>query len=59
MDSLFVEAAGQMTLADVELAVVPLGALMRGSPSAATVLASIAEAYRVPDIPGVLRTARN
>jgi hypothetical protein len=48
-----------MTLADVELAVVPLGALMRGSPSAATVLASIAEAYRVPDIPGVLRTARN
>jgi hypothetical protein len=43
-------------LADIELTVVSLGALMRGSSSAAAVLASIAEAYRVPNIAGVLRT---
>jgi hypothetical protein len=54
--SLFLEAAGPMTLADIELTVVSLGALMRGSSSAAATLASVAEAHRVPNIAGVLRT---
>jgi hypothetical protein len=56
--SLFLDAAGPMTLADIELTVVSLGALMRGSPSAAGVLASVAEAYRVPNVAGVLRRRR-
>jgi hypothetical protein len=47
-----------MTLADIELTVVSLGALMRGSASAAGVLASVAEAYRVPNVAGVLRRRR-
>jgi hypothetical protein len=56
--ALVVDAAGQMTLADLELTVVSLGALMRGPRSANGVLASIAEAYGVPNVTGVLRRRR-
>lgn len=40
-----------MTLADIELMVVSLGALMRGSTSAAGVLASVAEARALSAAP--------
>jgi len=56
--SLFLDAAGSMTLADIELTVVSLGALNARSSSASDVLASVAEAYRVPNVAGVLRRRR-
>lgn len=52
--TLFLEAAGPVTLSDVELTVAALRAMTRDSRSAGRVLASIADAYRVPNVSRVL-----
>lgn len=55
--ALFLEAAGRMTLADLELTVAALRALTRESRSAGGVLASVADEYGVSMVAKMLRAS--
>jgi hypothetical protein len=46
----FLDAAGQMTLADVELVVTALRMLPRNARGATTTIAAVADAYGVPNV---------